>query len=47
MTCTVKLFSNVQLELTCSSNGVESPLTLTFEVYSIKLEMNYYTLQHQ
>ena len=37
ITCAVKLFSNVKLELTCSNNVVGS---LTFEVYSIKLEMN-------
>ena len=39
ITCAAKLFSNVKLELTCSNNGVVGPFT--FEVYSIKFEMNY------
>ena len=39
ITCAEKLFSNVKLELTCSNLGVVG--SLTFDVYSIKLEMNY------
>ena len=37
--CAAKLFPNVKLDLTCSNYGVVGPLT--FDVYSIKLEMSY------